>query len=251
MKKPTSLILPLLLLAGLYWLLRKSDTPAPSSETVETKWQSESFSSMPPGDLPPNWAAPRGTIQIVENAGVRMLCFLPEPMVEGRVLVPGVLRGGGAIRARMSGESGKRAHPRFAVGLNSDAEFHLRYVFAEKRLELITPKAVDVNGTLIPEDHRLASAPLELANTSPLWLELRMNPEGLCEGRCWAEGTPRPAHPPRAPPTPGCAPPPDPRVADPPDSALPPQPLSAIAARSSRFPRRGPCSAAFPFVRFD
>lgn len=195
MKKPTSLILPLLLLAGLYWLLRKSDAPAPSNQPAEPKWQSESFAAMPPGDLPPNWAAPRGTIQIVDNAGVRMLCFLPEPMVEGRVLVPGVLRGGGAIRARMSGESGKRAHPRFAVGLKNDAEFHLRYVFTEKRLELITPNSVEVNDTIIPEDLRLASVPLEIANTAPLWLELRMNADGLCEGRCWSEGTPRPTDP--------------------------------------------------------
>ena len=195
MKKPTSLILPLLLLTGLYWVLRNSDPPAPSSQTTQVAWQRESFATMPLGDLPPNWAAPRGSIQIVEKAGVHMLCFQPEPMVEGRVLVPGVLRSGGTIRARMFGESAKRAHPRFAVGLNNEAEYHLRHVFAEQRLELITPTSVEVNGTAIPEDKLLSSVPLVIPNTAPLWLELRMNADGLCEGRCWAEGTPRPTHP--------------------------------------------------------
>ena len=195
MKKPTSLILPLLLLAGIYWHIRNSDPAVPNADPTTVAWQSETFANMPLGDLPPNWAAPRGSIQIVEKGGVHILCFQPEPMVEGRVLVPGVLRGGSAIRARMSGTSAKRAHPRFAVGLNNEAEYHLRYVFGEKRLELITPKSVEVNDTTIPEDQRIASVPLEITNSSPLWLELRMNPDGTCEGRCWLEGTPRPAKP--------------------------------------------------------
>lgn len=186
-----TLLLPLVVLGGLFWLERSGREPTVPVE----QWQRADFSTMPLGDLPAAWATPRGTIQVVEKDDRRMLSVQPEPMVEGRVLVPGVLPGGGTIRARMSGESAKRAAPRFAVGLANEQEFFLRYLPGEQRLELITPTSVQVNGKTVPEDRLLAQTPLERFPQPWLWLELHVTEAGNCEARCWPDGSERPAQP--------------------------------------------------------
>lgn len=189
-----TLLVPLLLLGGIFWLQQTGRETVPPS-VQEPAWQSEDFAQAALGALPSAWATPRGTIQVQEKAGRKLVAFLPEPMVEGRVLVPGVLPGGGTVRARFSGESGKRAHPRFGVGLANEASFLLRYLPGEKLLELITPTTVEINAKIIPEDRRLDSCPLDIPANSWLWLELRMTADGTCEGRCWPDGAARPPAP--------------------------------------------------------
>ena len=121
--------------------------------------------------------------------------FDPEPMVEGRIILQKLLRGGGGIRARLSGERAPRAFPRFGVGLqgkstaagNKESTFQFRATPSLKKLEFIEQFA--------EQDHARAEAPWTWREGVPLWLEIRAQPaaEGCAlEGRAWAEGEPRP-----------------------------------------------------------
>jgi hypothetical protein len=201
---PASLraLLPLLLLGGLggfwWWAERSSEARArpgsPASELIP-KLIEEDFTTAPLGGLPTRWEAPRGTFAVVAQGDRKVLEFGIEPMVEGRVLLPGLLTGGGMVRARMQGAAGKRTFPRFGVGLGETAVYKLLALPGEKQLRLVLGESVEVNGKPIENDTELASVPWTWQPDIWCWLEFSVTPaeEGsLWEGRCWPEGSPRP-----------------------------------------------------------
>jgi hypothetical protein len=204
--KPPSLalmrvLLPLLLLGGLGVILWQ-DKPVsdPISKTVSTtvNLTQEDFSAAPIGGLPQGWEAPRGTFAVALNDGRKMLKFSPEPMLEGRVLLPGLLTGGGTIRARMQGEQGKRTFPRFGVGLGESLFYKLQALPGAKQLRLVLGEQFEINGQPAEDDRELASVPWIWDPEAWCWVELSVTPKGtgsIWEGRCWADGTSRPAEP--------------------------------------------------------
>jgi hypothetical protein len=195
-------LLPLLLLGGLgVFLWRQDDRSQTSSDSLETaidesgKVTTEDFAAAPVGGLPTGWEAPRGTFRVANGALGQVLEFSPEPMVEGRVVLPGVLKGGGTVRARFQGERGKRTFPRFGVGLGQEAAFKLHALPGEGQLRLVQAEQLIVNAQPIEEDRVLVSVPWTWEPKAWCWVELSVRARGnssVWEGRAWAEGAPRP-----------------------------------------------------------
>ena len=198
----TTLLVPLLMLGGmgaLVWMLQapqKSQTQSSPAAPKAIGWEVEEISPSENGKLPAGWEAPRGNFVMETKDGQPVVSLQPEPMVEGRIILQKLLRGGGGIRARLSGERAPRAFPRFGVGLQGksasagegkESTFQLRATPGLKKLEFIEQFA--------EQDHARAEAPWTWREGVPLWLEIRAQPaaEGCSlEGRAWAEGEARP-----------------------------------------------------------
>lgn len=179
--------------AALWW--HGEAPPAPA----RVGWR-EDFRSVPVGGLPAGWEAPRGTFAVSASSGQHVLQLAPEPMVEGRVLLPGLLPGGGTVRARMTGARGKRTFPRFGVGLAQEELYKLLARPGEQVLEFVRADRVEVNGQTVENDTVLGSVPWIWNAETALWLELRVQPSSAgpgsaWEARCWPEGAPRPTEP--------------------------------------------------------
>ena len=192
-------LVPLLILGGmgaLVWMLQSPQNSYPPSAPKAIGWEMEEISPGENGKLPAGWEAPRGNFVMETKDGKSVVSLQPEPMVEGRIILQKLLRGGGGIRARLSGERAPRAFPRFGVGLqgklasageSKESTFQLRATPGLKKLEFIEQFA--------EQDHARAEAPWTWREGVPLWLEIRAQSaaEGCAlEGRAWAEGEPRP-----------------------------------------------------------
>ncbi len=193
-----SLLLPLLLLAvtGWFWwwsarvpaLAPADPSPGGTSAAAAGAWTEVDLASVRDGGSIPGWEFMRGSFAVVDRDGRRVLVMQPDPMVDGKVVAFQSLRGGGAVRARMTGEATRRARPRFGVGMQDHNEFQFRAVPQTSVIELTINEQV------------VASAPWEWPGPGHrLWLELRVEPGAAggsrLEGRCWAEGAPRPEAP--------------------------------------------------------
>lgn len=188
-------LLPLLMLLCVAALVfRRPDgetapSPGDAAANPPVAWEAVDFTALRPGEFPPDWDRVMGTFDLVDIGVGVVLQMSPEPMTEGAVLRTKASHGGGGVRARMWGEHGKRAFPRFCVGLHGPSvrPFQLRANPGLRTVEL-------VNG-----EDTLASVPWSWDPEKPVWLELRMNPlrAGGAEltGRVWMEGEPRPAEP--------------------------------------------------------
>lgn len=192
-------LVPLLILGGmgaLVWMLQSPQKQSPPAAPKAIGWEQEEISSSENGKLPAGWEAPRGNFVMETRDGQSVVSLQPEPMVEGRIILQKLLRGGGGVRARLSGERAPRAFPRFGVGLqgksasageSKESTFQLRATPGMKKLEFIEQFA--------EQDHARAEAAWTWREGVPLWLEIRAQPaaEGCAlEGRAWAEGEPRP-----------------------------------------------------------
>jgi hypothetical protein len=195
-------LLPLLVLGCFVvymWLQDPGAMPSSDKSPVATddsgRFTKEDFAQVPIGGLPVGWEAPRGAFGVVEGASGRVLEFGPEPMVEGRVLLPGVLTGGGMVRARMQGERAKRTFPRFGVGLGQDVAYKLQALPGEGQLRLVEAKQLLVNGKPVEEDTVLVTVPWTWEPNAWCWVELSVKASengSAWEGRAWAEGATRP-----------------------------------------------------------
>ena len=188
---------PLLLLGGLAcWMWQAAEPPQKTRTNAAPgrgSWIPMDLSRAEVVDRIPGWDVRRGSYQLGEVEGRKVLELLPEPIVEGKVLWTRGMRGGGGVRARMRGDKSRRAYPRFSVGLHQDRELHLRAFPGERKLELVACNA-DLGNEVI-----LAEVPLPEWHWKPedwLWLELQIVPDGdgisICEGRVWTEGRARP-----------------------------------------------------------
>jgi hypothetical protein len=158
----------------------------------------EDFSGCQLGELPAGWAAPRGTFAVRLLGGKNVLEFAPEPMVEGRVLLPGLLPNGGVVRARMHGERGRRTFPRFGLGLADEVGYKLLALPGEGQLQIVQMEKIQVNGKAVENDKILARVPWQWAADAWWWLEFSLVAEengSRLEGRCWPEGERRPELP--------------------------------------------------------
>lgn len=189
-KASLSLLLPLgvLALIGLVeWGEKPPEKPSEAAPKAPAPvWEIQDFSSVKDGEMPQGWQAPVGTFGVATVDGKKALEFQHEPMVEGRVLLPGVMPGGGIIRARMRGDKARRAFPRFAIALTHDnMNFQLRALPGDEKIELVS------------NETSLASAAWDSPAAGWIWLELTAKPtaDGTStswEGRCWLEGAARP-----------------------------------------------------------
>lgn len=192
-------LVPLLMLGGmgaLVWMLQSPQKQSSGAAPKTINWEMEEISPSENGKLPAGWEAPRGNFVMETKDGKHVVSLQPEPMVEGRIILQKLLRGGGGIRARLSGERAPRAFPRFGVGLqgksasageSKESTFQLRATPGLKKLEFIEQFA--------EQDHARAEAAWTWREGVPLWLEIRAQPaaEGCAlEGRAWAEGELRP-----------------------------------------------------------
>ncbi len=191
---------PLALFALLGWLMLapeppdipKTKPPAAAKaapQPVQLDWQPVDLNAAKPGETLSDWMNEQGrfVLRADPQAGGNVLEQLPEPMTEG--IYRSWLRFSyGGIRARMSGESHRRAQPRFSVGLEGRRAFHLRAAPAHDRLELVT----------LPEV-MLAETPWQWDKDRALWLEIVCLPApgggARIEARVWPEGEARPAEP--------------------------------------------------------
>ena len=193
--------LPLLMLGGLALLLWQDQPPSkqPASDAASPALLiSEDFANVSAGQLPSGWEAPRGTFGVGKENAQNALIFSPEPMVEGRILLPGLLTGGGTVRARMQGERAKRTFPRFGVGLGETVVYKLLARPGEAQLELVEIEQLEVNGQPVENDKVLASAPWKWLPDQWCWVELSVKPRDQgshWEGRCWPDNEARPTNP--------------------------------------------------------
>ncbi len=193
---------PLAIFSLLGWLLLAPKTPeperkpsnppaadSPAAAPAGVDWQAVDLDAAPPGEVLQGWMAEQGAFVLRSDmeAGGQVLEQKPEPMTEG-IYRSWTRFSHGGIRARVSGESHRRAPPRFSIGLEGRRAFHLRAAPAHNRLELVTPPEV-----------MLVEAPWEWKKDRKLWLELVCLPApgggARIEARAWPEGEPRPAEP--------------------------------------------------------
>jgi hypothetical protein len=150
------------------------------------------FQALPLGPLPETMTVTdqEAKFQISADGENKVLELLPQPIIDGGVLLGESIKGGAVIAARVKGTGKKRSHPRLGVGLFGVSGPRLLLVPARKELHLVIAKE--------SEDTPVATAPLTWESGAWTHVELRITPapEGAAiEGRVWVDGTARPAEP--------------------------------------------------------
>lgn len=196
-------LIPLLILIGFGWLAWSLQEPTVPQQTGDAAsadpWLKEELKPTEAGKLPSGWEAPRGSFLSEAWEGSPAVTLLAEPMVEGRIIIQQLLRGGGGVRAQMQGDRAPRAFPRFGVGMQGksaeageakEVTFQLRATPAQQKLEIVRQVA--------ETDTSLAETAWTWQDKKPLWLELLAIPSdkgAVLEGRAWADGETRPDKP--------------------------------------------------------
>lgn len=147
----------------------------------------ESFSGLEVGPPPDKLMVVEGSWGVVEEDGDKRLELQSEPVVDAAILIGPSMKGEGAVRVKIRAAKGRRAQPRFGVGLFGVSGVKVRVSPAQKKVEL-------VHG-----DEVMAESAFEAWTENVWWqLELKVSAAGeswQVEARLWPEGTPVPERP--------------------------------------------------------
>ena len=88
-----------------------------------------------------------GGFKISDDGGNKVLELEAEPVADGAMLFGQSIKGAGTITARIKAGKGRRAFPRFGVGLHGISGTKLRIVPAQKQIEIAREDEVKIRST--------------------------------------------------------------------------------------------------------